>query len=115
MTLQSSGQIAVSDVSQEIGQAATYSTDLNFLNGLLKSPASPPNMAAFYGTTYYQNNTAGNCDNGNQVNCNCNCGNVNCGNCYNCGNINCANCDGQAYLQGNCNCACTYNCTSYFI
>lgn len=115
MTLQSSGQIAVSDISTEIGQAPTYSTDLNFLNNLITPGQRPSNpaMSNFYGLSYFQNTTQGNCDNGNQVNCNCNCGNVNCGNCYNCGAINCANCDSQAWLQTGTNCACTYNCTSY--
>ena len=45
MTLQASGQIAISDVSQEIGQAATFSTDLNFLNGLLRSDNVRPRPA----------------------------------------------------------------------
>jgi hypothetical protein len=111
MTLQSSGQIAISDVSTELGLGPTYSSSLGFLNGYLKSPASPPNMTAFYGTTYYQNNTAGNCNNGNCSN-NCNCGNIGDANCFIIGNVNCANCDGQAYLQANCNCACTYNCAN---
>ena len=111
MTLQSSGQIAISDVSTELGLGPTYSSSLAFLNGYLKTPASPPNMTAFYGTTYYQNNTAGNCNNGNCGN-NCNCGNIGDSNCFIIGPVNCANCDGKAYLQANCNCACTYNCAN---
>ena len=35
MTLPASGQIGVSDVSVEIGQSSTYSTNLNFLNNLI--------------------------------------------------------------------------------
>lgn len=112
MTLQTSGQIAVSDVNQEIGQAANYSADLNFLNGLIKSNIRPtsPNMGSFYGLTYFKNNNQGNCNNGNNgAYGNCNCGQCNC-NTANCTAINCANCDAQNWLQANCNCACTYNC-----
>ena len=132
MTLQSSGPIAVADVSTELGLGATYGSSLNFLNGYMKTPASPPNLAAFYGLAYFQSNNQGNCNNGNcgtaggpNGNCttNCNCGNIQCTNCYiagasdcsncsNCNAINCANCDSKAYLQGNCNCNCTYNCTT---
>jgi hypothetical protein len=114
MTLQASGQIAVSDISTEIGQAATFSTDLNFLNGLLRSDQRPatPSMTNFYGKTYFQNTADGaNCANGNCTG-NCNCGNIQCNNCVITGAINCGNCDSQAWLQNNCNCACTYNCTS---
>jgi hypothetical protein len=119
MTLQADGQIAISDISQEIGQAATYSTSLNFLNGLLRSDQRPasPNLTAFYSKAYFQNSADGaNCANGNCT-ANCNCGNIQCNNCYISGAINCGNCDTQSWLQNNCNCACTYNCdyanTSY--
>ena len=89
------------------------------------------NLGALYGRAWYQQNTAGNCNNGN-CNCNCvtmglgNCGDGNCTACqcntsncncggpsaFNCiiGTINCTNCDTRAWLQPNCNCACTYNC-----
>lgn len=119
MTLPSSGQIAVSDVNTEVGLASTYSSSLNFLNGLIVAGQRPgtPNLNSFHGLTYFLNNTQGNCNNGNQGNCNCNCGNIQCNNCTNCNNINCTNCDSQSWLQTNCNCACTYNCnvnaTSY--
>lgn len=112
MTLPSSGQIAISDINQEIGQAPTYSTNLNFLNGLLRSDQRPssPNLAAFYSKAYFQNNNEGNCNNGN-CSSNCNCGNIGESNCIINGGVNCVNCDGQSWLQSNCNCACTYNCT----
>ena len=118
MTLPASGQIAVSDVSVEIGQSSTYSTDLNFLNNLIVSGQRPgnPSMDSFYSKAYFQNNTQGNCSNGNCTS-NCNCGNIQCNNCLISGTINCTNCDSQSWLQSNCNCACTYNCdtsqTSY--
>ena len=113
MTLPSSGPIAVSNINTEIGQASTYSSSLSFLNGYIVSGQRPgtPNMAGFYGLTYFQNNTQGNCNNGNCTT-NCNCGNINCTNCYISGTINCTNCDAQQWLQTNCNCACTYNCTT---
>lgn len=113
MTLPASGQIAVSDVSVEIGQASTYSTDLNFLNNLIVSGQRPatPAMNNFYSKAYFQNTTQGNCANGNCTS-NCNCGNIQCNNCLISGTVNCANCDAQSWLQTNCNCACTYNCTT---
>lgn len=112
MTLPASGPISIGAISVEIGQASTFTDDLSFLNGLLLTPASPPNLSAFYSQAYFQNTTQGNCNNGNCA-YNCNCGNIQCTNCTNCGNINCANCQPQAYLQTNCNCACTYNCDIY--
>ena len=111
MTLPSSGPIGIADVNVEIGQSATFTEDLGFLNGLLLAPASSPNLGAFYSKAYFQDTMAGNCNNGNCA-YNCNCGNIQCTNCTNCNNINCANCQPQAYLQTNCNCACTYNCST---
>jgi len=128
MTLQTSGQIAISDISVEIGQPATYSTNLNFLNNLItpgqssgvgtggtgvatpsQRPATP-NMTAFYGLKYYQSTNNGNCANGNCPN-NCNCGNIGGDNCFINGGVNCTNCDTQTWLQSGSNCNCTYNCT----
>ena len=128
MTLQASGQIAVSDISVEIGQAATYSTDLNFLNNLITAgqaagagtggtgvsvssqrPGSP-NLNSFYGLSYFQASIYGNCNNGNCTS-NCNCGNIQCNNCTT-STINCSNCDSQSWLQTGTNCACTYNCST---
>lgn len=113
MTLPASGQIAVSDVSVEIGQAASYSTNLNFLNGLIVPAQRPgtPAMNNFYSKAFFQNNTQGNCNNGNCTS-NCNCGNIQCNNCVITGGVNCTNCDSQSWLQSNCNCACSYNCTT---
>ena len=110
MTLPASGPISIGAVSVEIGQSATFTDDLSFLNGLLLTPASSPNMGAFYSKSYFQNTTQGNCNNGNCA-YNCNCGNIQCTNCTNCSAINCANCQPQAYLQDGTNCACTYNCS----
>lgn len=118
MTLPSNTQIAVSDINSEIGRPWNYSSDLNFLNSVIRSDQRPgsPNMASFWGKAYFQNNTAGNC---NCSNCNCSgdCGNINCNQCAYVSTVNCTNCDSQNWLQANCNCACTYNCnwrsTSY--
>jgi len=115
MTIQSSGPIAFSNVSTEIGQAPTYTTSLSFLNNEVKPSVRPaiPNMSIFYGMSYFQNTTEGNCNNGNEANCACNCGNSGqYTNCENCTAINCANCDDKAYLQVGANCACSYNCDS---
>jgi len=113
MTLPASGRIDVGDVSVEIGQARTYSTNLSFLNDLVVSGQRPstPIMSGFYSKAYFQNNTQGNCDNGNCTS-NCNCGNIQCNNCLISGTVNCTNCDSQSWLQSNCNCACTYNCST---
>jgi hypothetical protein len=111
MTLPASGPISIGAVSVEIGQSATFTDDLSFLNGLLLTPAAQPNLSAFYSQAYFQNTTQGVCNNGN-CSYNCNCGNIQCTNCTNCNAINCANCQPQSYLQTNCNCACTYNCST---
>ena len=111
MTLPASGPISIGDVSVEIGQSATFTDDLSFLNGLLLTPAGSPNMSAFYSKAYFQANNQGNCNNANCTN-NCNCGNIQCTNCFISGTTNCLNCQPQSYLQTNCNCACTYNCVT---
>lgn len=106
-----STNIAVSDVSTELGLSSTYSASLSFLNGYVKPSIrqTNPALSQFRGLTYFQNNTEGNCDNGNCTS-NCNCGNIQCTNCYITGQTNCTNCDSQAYLQSNCNCSTGYNC-----
>ena len=113
MTIQSSGPIAVSNISTEIGQAPTYTTSLSFLNDQIKPSVRPatPNMSAFYGMSYFQNTTEGNCANGNCTS-DCNCGNIQCTNCVITGGVDCVNCDPQPFLQVGANCACTYNCTT---
>jgi hypothetical protein len=107
----SSGPIGISDINLAIGQTATFTEELSFLNSLLLAPASSPNMGVFYSKAYFQANNQGACDNGNCTN-NCNCGNIQCTNCFISGTTNCLNCQPQAYLQTNCNCACTYNCVT---
>lgn len=113
MTIQGSGPISVSDVSTEIGQAPTYTASLSFLNEQVKPSVRPtvPQLSTFYNMSYYQNNTEGNCNNGNCTG-DCNCGNIQCTNCYIAGGVDCVNCDPQPWLQLGANCACTYNCTT---
>ncbi len=113
MTLPASGQISNADINVKIGQAATFSSSLQFLNNLIVPAQRPatPTMTAFYSKNFFQNNTQGNCNNGNCTS-NCNCGNIQCNNCLIAGGVNCTNCDAQNWLQTNCNCACTYNCTT---
>ncbi len=113
MTLPSSGQISFSDVNSKIGQSPSFSSSLQFLNNQIvptQRPATPA-MNNFYSKNWFQNNTQGNCNNGNCTS-NCNCGNIQCNNCLISGSVNCTNCDAQNWLQTNCNCACTYNCTT---
>ena len=130
MTIPSSGPLAISNVTTELGLGSTYSASLSFLNGYMLSPTASPNLGQFYGLTYFQNNNQGNCDNGNCgncncpstncTNCNCNCGNIQCtqclpygaytSQCSNCSGINCTNCQSQSYLQANCNCSGGYAC-----
>ena len=139
MTIKNSGSsLGVSEINTEIGRGAV-NTSLTFLNGFMLPalrPAGPDapvatstaNVNKFYGLQYYQKNNAGNCNNANAGNCNCNSGNAACGQCQtagsqarqcnatnNCTAINCANCDAQKWLQtGNCNVGANpvYNCTS---
>jgi hypothetical protein len=113
MTLPASGQLGFSDINVEIGQASSFSSDLQFLNNQIvpaQRPATPA-ISNFYNLNWFQNNTQGNCNNGNCT-ANCNCGNIQCRNCLISGTVNCTNCDAQNWLQTNCNCACTYNCTT---
>lgn len=111
------GQIAVSDVENELRGYAGWQVGFDWLNANVKAGIRPgsPNLNSFKGLAFYQRNADGNCTNNGancDYNCNCNCGNIQCNNCANCSAVNCANCDGQAWLQSNCNCACTYNCNS---
>ena len=108
MTLPASGAISLSQVSVEVGQAATYSASLNWVKSITKDSVS--NMASLYSRSYYQSSIDGNCNNGNCANP-AGGGNINCVNCSLEALANCSNCDTQAWLQGGVNCACTYNCT----
>ena len=114
--------LGFSDINTELGRAAaTADTKIDFLNGYIKPVLRPgggtvggtANASAFRGLKYYQQRTAGNCNNAAATNCNCNCGNIQCYVTANCSAVNCANCDAQAWLQtGDCSTAPTYNCTS---
>ena len=113
MTIQSSGPIAFSNVSTEIGQAPTYTTSLSFLNSQIKPSVRPaiPNMSIFYGMSYFQNTTEGNCANGNCT-ADCNCGNIQCTNCYIAGTANCSNCyNCTASDCSNCQVCTSINCS----
>ena len=112
MTLPS-GQISIANINTEIGRSASYSEDLNFLNGLIRSDQRPasPNFNSFKDKAYYQRNQDGNCNNTNCAS-GASSGNKQCVNCSLTA-INCANCDTQNWLQANCNCACTYNCDQH--
>lgn len=117
MTTPSSGQIAASDVNNEVGWGTTASLGMDWVTSVGKTAVQgPTNQYTDYNNmhnkAYYQDTTRGNCNNADVSACNCNCGNVNCSNCVNCTAINCTNCDARAYLQPACNCACTYNCTT---
>ncbi len=124
MTLPSSGStIGVSNINSEIGRVSNTTADLNFLNGYIKSGIRPsaPNMNSFGGLKYYRQNNAGNCNDKNATNCNCNATapagqtTAQCNKTNNCTAINCWNCDSQAWLQtGDCQLATNpvYNCTS---
>jgi len=113
MTIKSTGELQAGEVAVETGQTPSYSTSLGFLNGLIL-PAQRPagaHLGAFYGLSYFQNTTQGNCANGNCASV-CNCGNIGGSNCLISGTVGTVNCDAQAWLQTGANCACTYNCTT---
>jgi hypothetical protein len=121
MTLPSSGQpIGVADIETELGIPVGTAVDLNFLNNYIKPGIRPgtPSLAGFWDLKYYLQNDQGNCNNGNEGNCNCSTGDCTVIQCYatnNCTNIGAANCDAQAWLQtGNCQIVPTpvYNCIS---
>lgn len=107
MTLPASGQISLSNVNVEAARGPTVTIDMAWISGNTKDAAK--SLSALYSRAWYQRNVDGNCNNGN-CNCACNCGDLNCANCFVVNCVNCANCDARPWLQSNCNCACTYNC-----
>jgi len=116
MTLPASGAIEFSDLNTETGQPPGYSASMSWINGNAKTAIAGStgvinDLNTIHGLAYYQNNTTGDCNNGNCTS-NCNCGDHNCSNCLISGTVDCSNCDAQSYLQPNCNCNCTYNCTT---
>jgi hypothetical protein len=115
MTTPGSGQIAVTNVTSEIGLGNSNVSFDTLHNYVIPSQrASYEQMSEWYNKSYFQKNTNGNCNNGNCFTCNCwipaSSATFNCFNCFNCYGLNCANCDGRSWLQSNCNCACSYNC-----
>ncbi len=122
MTLPSSGNIDFYNIASEVG-IGIGSVSFGWIEGNTKDGAS--SLSSLYGRAWYQNNTAGNCNNGNcATNCPPSGGQlgqcqsnaygtsstaIQCCNCT-LGGIQCANCDTRAWLQPNCNCACSYNC-----
>lgn len=119
MTLPSNpNQIGVSDIEAETNIPPATTADLEFLRIYIKPGIRPtiPDMASFWSLKYYLQNNQGNCNNGNEANCNCSSGpDFQCNVTNNCTNIGSANCDAQAWLQtGDCQIVPTpvYNCTS---
>lgn len=116
MTTPASGPISLSDVGNQTGNyAATANMAWVKSNGKVSvggGVGGITSMSGLYSKAYYQNNTLGNCNNGNCTNLADPGGNRDVVNCRITGGVNCANCDPTAYLQPNCNCNCTYNCTT---
>ena len=110
MTLPAKGNpIGIKDINVELGLTPTYSSSLQFLNGFLAAPQASPNMAAFYGKTYFALIT-GNCANGNCSASPNNC-QYQCTNCSQCTTVNCTT-TGATLLQDGGNCAGpTFNCS----
>ena len=109
MALPASGQIDLSQVSIEVGQASTYSASLDWVRTITKDAVT--NMDSLHGRSFYQSSMDGNCNNGNCAS-SVGGGNINCVNCS-LTTVNCANCDAQSWLQAGTNCACTYNCDQH--
>jgi hypothetical protein len=128
MTLPASGDIATSNINDETGRGTTTQTGIDWIQANTKG--NPTDYNSLHGLSYFKQNTAGNCNNGNCGQPNCGGGNIQCDNCS-LRTINCANCDSDKVLQGgncyndpapvyncdqvtdqsyNCNCACNCNC-----
>ena len=103
------GDVVVSELHGRYYEQA-YRKNL-FAGAIAGSTGVINDLDTIHGLAYYQNNTTGDCNNGNCTS-NCNCGDHNCSNCLISGTVDCSNCDSQSYLQPNCNCNCTYNCTT---
>ena len=76
MTLPSSGSISFSDLNAETGSPPGYSASLSWINANAKTSVGGgtgdvTSLGQIYNFAYYQSNNYGNCNNGNEVNCNC--------------------------------------------
>lgn len=107
--------ISINDVTVEARETSGTTHALSWVKEITKPEQRPasPNLDSVKGYTFYQQTSAGNCNNGNCAT-NCNCGNIQCTNCTITGPINCSNCDTQRWLQSGTNCEgnCTYNCST---
>lgn len=116
MTLPSSGAIAVSQISSEMGLSSTNATSLSFIkdNTKVAYQQASPTLSNYYSKAWYKKNNQGVCDNGDCTSTDCDCGICNCYNCLVCIAYNCYNCDSRNWLQPNCNCHpgtnCQFNC-----
>lgn len=111
MTLPTSGTITYNNFNTEAGRASGTNIDMGWIYSNTKTGQQSYAINNYYSKAWYQRNMDGNCNNGNCVVTDCNCGTLNCLNCLNCNNINCTNCDTRSWFQNNCNCNPTYNCT----
>lgn len=117
MTLPTSGEISHNQVNIEVGNTSGTNLGMDWIKSVAKTSVGGStgvidDLNSLHGLTYYQNNTQGNCDNGNCTTGQGNCGDHNCVNCINVALENCRNCDSQSYLQPYTNCDPVYNCTS---
>lgn len=113
MTLPSTGALSFANITSEVSANAiantAYSSNMDWVRN--NSKPAMTDFNTLRGKAFYQNNTGGNCANGNCTS-NCNCGNIQCNNCTISGTVNCLNCDAKPFIQANCNCGTAYNCTT---
>ncbi|CAB5220233.1 hypothetical protein UFOVP235_15 [uncultured Caudovirales phage] len=108
MTLPASGTISMSQFSTEMGQAATYSATIAWINANAKVASN--SLSGHYGKAWYNKYVGTNCNTGNcPVYLTSNCGIYQCQNCL-LANSQCSTNDGRSWLQANCNCGGPYNC-----